>query len=252
VLSFTGAMSEDYVNETFRYDLKGINVRTSEYSLSSTGVVINRSGEGADLFDQLNFGWDTEQGGIEGAASSLRDGLVPSLKEGNNRVTITNAAGVEFDAGAGNDSVTGGAGNDTLIGGAGNDTLLGGAGDDMLYGGTGLNVLTGGLGKDHFVFTEALISSNITRITDFRSGTDKLVLDEAIFSRFTAGTGINSTNLVKGGNGAKALDSDDYLIFNTTTGALFYDADGSGGDNMVQFATLTGVRNLSETDFEIV
>jgi Ca2+-binding RTX toxin-like protein len=131
VLSFKGAMTEDYVAQTFRYDLKGINVRTSDYSLSSTGVVINRSGEDSDLFDQLNFGWDIDQGGIEGAALSLKEGLVPALKDGNDRVTITNSAGVEFDAGAGNDNVTGGAGNDTLIGGAGNDTLLGGAGNDV-------------------------------------------------------------------------------------------------------------------------
>jgi hypothetical protein len=47
------------------------------------------------------------------------------------------------------------------------------------------------------------------------------------------------------------LDSNDHLIFNTTTGALFYDPDGSGRETMLQIATLTGVSDLTYTDFWI-
>lgn len=57
-----------------------------------------------------------------------------------------------FNAGAGNDKVTGSQQNDNIYGGAGNDILLGGLGKDTLFGGTGTDKLTGGAGSDTFVF----------------------------------------------------------------------------------------------------
>ncbi|NBX55083.1 MAG: hypothetical protein EBT70_08480 [Betaproteobacteria bacterium] len=53
-----------------------------------------------------------------------------------------------YDAGAGNDTVTGSAGNDGINGGAGNDSLTGGAGNDTLSGGPGNDTLNGGDGTD--------------------------------------------------------------------------------------------------------
>jgi Ca2+-binding RTX toxin-like protein len=56
--------------------------------------------------------------------------------------------GGSYDAGAGDDSVTGWTGNDALIGGLGNDTLSGSAGNDSLVGGSGNDLLNGGDGND--------------------------------------------------------------------------------------------------------
>ena len=53
-----------------------------------------------------------------------------------------------YDAGGGNDTVTGSSGNDGLNGGAGNDVLNGGAGNDGLNGGAGNDTLDGGAGSD--------------------------------------------------------------------------------------------------------
>ena len=53
-----------------------------------------------------------------------------------------------YDAGAGDDSVTGSTGNDALIGGLGNDTLSGSGGNDFLVGGPGNDLLGGGDGND--------------------------------------------------------------------------------------------------------
>ena len=39
--------------------------------------------------------------------------------------------------------------------------------------------------------------------------------------------------------GSLAQDGDDYLIYNQTSGALFFDADGNGTTQQVQLAKLT-------------
>ena len=150
-------------------------------------------------------------------------------------------------------TLSGGQGSDTLDGGSGNDTLLGGDGDDVLIGGLGNDLLTGGDHADKFRFSTALGKTNVGTITDFATGIDRIELDDAIFKKFKGVTGqIAEGNFVKGSAGVKALDSNDRLIFNTDTGALFYDADGNGSGAAIQFATLTGVSNIAYTDFWIV
>jgi Ca2+-binding RTX toxin-like protein len=55
----------------------------------------------------------------------------------------------------------------------------------------------------------------------------------------------------------KAKHANDHFIYNTTTGDLYYDADGKGGKAAIHFATLTdGSRtppqHLDAGDFLIV
>ena len=79
-----------------------------------------------------------------------------ALGAGNDTVNAAAlAAGVEIDAGAGNDSLIGGAGNDLLIGGAGNDTILGNAGDDTIRGGAGSDSMVGGAGVDLLDYSDS-------------------------------------------------------------------------------------------------
>jgi len=51
----------------------------------------------------------------------------------------------------------------------------------------------------------------------------------------------------------RATDANDYLIYNTFTKALYYDADGSGLNYApIQFATLTNVATVSASDFVVI
>jgi len=142
-----------------------------------------------------------------------------------------------------------------MSGGAGNDTLAGGAGNDSLVGGAGNDVLTGGDGNDRFVFDTSLGSSNVDTIKDFVTGTDKIVLSAKVFTKFSgssAGTAITAGNLVVGaGTTAKASDSNDYLIYDTGTDLLYYDADGNGSGAPVAFVKveLTGTAAPALGDF---
>jgi serralysin len=131
------------------------------------------------------------------------------------------------------------------------NVLVGGAGDDVLDGGGGRDTLIGGAGTDEFRFTTAISASgNLDTITDFRVfDGDKLVLDDTIFSALSGG--VSAGNLATNTTG-RAADSDDYLIFNSSTKTLFYDADGSGSGAAVAFAVLTGVNTLRYDDIVII
>jgi Ca2+-binding RTX toxin-like protein len=153
---------------------------------------------------------------------------------------------------SGNNVLSGLDGNDTLTGGLGNDTLLGGIGNDRLAGGSGNDTLSGGTGTDTFVFDSAPnAATNLDTLQDFTSGSDKLSFSRAVFTGFAA-TGAMSVDAFWSGAGVNAAhDATDRFIYNTTTGALWYDADGTGATAAVQVALLTGAPALAFSDFLI-
>ncbi|MDD4949229.1 hypothetical protein, partial [Sulfuricurvum sp.] len=65
-------------------------------------------------------------------------------------------------------------------------------------------------------------------------------------------TGALNTAFLKANATGTATDANDYILYNTTTGTLSYDADGNGATVAVQFATLTGHPAVTTTDFVIV
>jgi Ca2+-binding RTX toxin-like protein len=52
--------------------------------------------------------------------------------------------------------------------------------------------------------------------------------------------------------GAAAKDSDDYIIYNNKTGALYYDVDGEDSAAAVQFAVIDNHAKLASADFIII
>ncbi|WP_198321083.1 calcium-binding protein [Azohydromonas aeria] len=154
---------------------------------------------------------------------------------------------------AGINHLNGNEGNDIIHAGAGNDQLTGGAGDDTLAGGAGFDMLTGGAGKDCFVFDAAFnTGNNSDGITDFTRLTDSIRLDDAVFSGLTAGKALGSAFYAAAG-ATSARAATDRIIYDTNTGALYFDADGSGtGKAAVQFAWLTNKAVLTSQDFWVV
>jgi Ca2+-binding RTX toxin-like protein len=126
------------------------------------------------------------------------------------------------------------------------NTLFGNAGANILDGKAGADTLAGFGGADQFAFTSALGGGNVDRITDFLSGTDKIALDDAIFTGIGTPGAFNAAAFV---TGSAAADGNDRIIYNGATGQLFYDADGTGGIAAVLFATLDGKPALSAGDF---
>ncbi|WP_296166350.1 calcium-binding protein [uncultured Brevundimonas sp.] len=133
-----------------------------------------------------------------------------------------------------------------LYGNAFANELAGNAGINRLDGGAGADTLTGFGGADLFTFTTALGNGNVDWITDFVHGVDRIGLDSAIFQGLGA---VTATNFVRG---AVALDADDRILFDAATGAVLFDADGSGAGAAVQFATVSGASGLNWDDFVIL
>ncbi|WP_414472095.1 Ig-like domain-containing protein [Microvirga sp. M2] len=146
-----------------------------------------------------------------------------------------------------NETFFGGTGNDFLSGGAGKDVLKGGAGNDTLVGGSGKDALTGGTGRDSFVFNSALNKTlNVDTITDFSVKDDTIRLENAIFRTLTQ-TGVLKKEFFT--IGPKAKDRNDHIIYDSKTGALSYDADGSGQVAAVKFAQLDKGLKMTNADF---
>lgn len=135
-------------------------------------------------------------------------------------------------------------------GNAGADVLLGGAGDDLLDGGLSADTLIGGSGADSFRFSTALGNGNVDTINDFNVVRDLILLDSFIFSNLTAGA-LAVGAFYKSAAGL-ANDVDDRIIYDTDSGSLSYDADGSGQGAAVLFAHLDTYLNLSANDFFVI
>ena len=150
-------------------------------------------------------------------------------------------------------TLNGTADNDNFMGHGGNDVLNGGAGNDVLAGGIGNDTLTGGDGRDKFLFESELGSSNIDTITDFTPGSDQIVLENYIFKGFAQTGQLSASSFVANSNPV-ATTTNATILYNTTTGALYYDADGTGATGPVQFAVLgtTTHPTLSVADFVII
>ena len=134
---------------------------------------------------------------------------------------------------------------------AGNDKLYGGNGSDFLDGGLGADLLVGGKGEDTFRFSTELGEDNVDRIKDFNTDEDVIMLDSNIFAEL-GGDGPLALNAFHKSAAGVSQDANDRIIYDTDSGALFYDADGSGDIAAVQFAQLNAGLSLSADDFVIV
>jgi Ca2+-binding RTX toxin-like protein len=165
-----------------------------------------------------------------------------------------------LDAGAGTDTIIGGTDNDwfeggpdgdTLMGNAGKDLLKGDDGSDTLFGGIGVDTLTGGLNNDYFVFNTPLNAlTNRDTVTDFSHVDDTFKLENAIFTKL--GAGVHALNPAFFRAAVKALDANDYIVYDRTHGTLSYDADGNGAHAAIAFAYLPTKPVLAANDFVVI
>ncbi|WP_428659275.1 beta strand repeat-containing protein [Reyranella sp.] len=248
----------DQVNSSVSFDLAGQYIE--QLTLTGSG---NINGTGNSLANTLTgnagnnvldgrTGVDTMAGGAGSdtyTVDNVSDVVVENDGEGTDQVNSSvrfNLAGQHIER-----LTLTGSRNISGVGNSLANTLTGNAGNNDLDGRLGSDTLTGGLGADMFAFGTALGASNIDTITDFNVAADTIRLDSAIFTSI-AGTGTLSLAQFAANASGTAQDASDRIIYETDTGKLFYDSNGSAAGGSIQFATLAPALALTNADFAVI
>ncbi|TXH98756.1 MAG: hypothetical protein E6Q73_11540 [Pseudorhodobacter sp.] len=221
-----------------------------------TGNALDNTLQGASGADTLagGGGEDLLKGGAGNdlyLVNSAGDSIIESASGGIDRVETSVAS---YSLGRNLEQLTGTrTQGQTLTGNLLANRIVGASGEDEINGRSGNDLLTGGAGADRFVFNTALGADNIDRLTDFGPD-DRIVLENSgagLFGGLALGALSAAAFKVIGPTGS-AVDGSDRLLYNASTGALYFDIDGSGGAARLHVATLTGSPLLSATDFLVI
>ena len=193
----------------------------------STGNDTLIGGAGNDTY--VTDGGDRITEGVDAGTDLVQSSVSYSLGANLENLTLTGAAAINGTGNSLNNVIRGNAAANTLNGGYGNDTMIGGAVTDT------------------FVFNSALGSGNVDRIRDFNVADDTIRLDDAVFVGLARGT-LSASAFAANVTG-RATDALDRIIYETDTGRLYFDADGSGAGARVHFATLSASLALTSADF---
>jgi serralysin len=243
--NLTGSVNNDVLTgDAYNNALNGSSGDDSLYG--GNGADVLTGGAGNDL---INGGTGSDTAIFAGTDKIVVDlNLTDAQDTGQG---LDKLIGIEnLVSGDGDDLLTGNALNNNFVAGLGDDTLIGGAGDDVLAGGAGLDRLTGGTGADAFVFDTEPGAGNIDRIVDFVVADDTIRLGNTIFTELVKGT-LAEAAFVANTSGL-AMDGSDRIIYETDTGKLFYDADGNGAGDAVQFAVIGTGLQLTNADFFVI
>ncbi len=233
---------------------------TSTYDFT-TVTNVNKITDGNDVLvgtninDKLNGGKgaDSMKGGL-GSDTYYVDNIGDKVIENKSAGTDTVYSSISFILGPNVENLTltskasingtGNAINNTLIGNSAANKLSGLAGNDILNGGLGKDILTGGTGKDIFQLT----TLSKDTITDFSVKDDTLQLENSVFGKLIK-TGVLSAANFKVG---AATDNNDYVLYNSSTGVVSYDANGNGAGGTTQIAVLGAHLALTHLDFFVI
>ncbi len=235
-----------------KYGVRAANTTNTTYELPSA----NASGTFFScIWDTGGIDTITNAAALRNTVIDLRAATLQYASGGGGFVSYERgiAGGFTIAYGVVIENAIGGTLNDVLTGNTVSNRLTGNAGSDVINGLGGNDTLLGGAGADFFVFNTALnTTTNRDVIADFSAPIDTIRLENAVFTALTATGTLNAAlfkNLTTGG----AVDATDRILYDDTTGAVFYDRDGSAGTYArVQFATLTGAPTITNLDFFVI
>jgi len=264
-LVWTGTSSaEAKVGTTFQDSLNGAGGNDNLSSLAGDDWL-----EGGSGIDTLNGGLGNDSFGVDSAS----DLITEAVGEGTDTVqasvtysllvkatngeslTLTATAAINGTGNALNNTVTGNGSANLLQGGAGNDSPTGVAGKDSLDGGLGTDQLTGGAAADVFRFDTTLELVNgaavTDTITDFTtSKSDRIELSHQVFTSLSGAAvsnGVLSSAAFLSSTTGAATTASQRILYNSTTGLLSYDSDGTGTGAAYGFALLSSLPALTSS-----
>lgn len=230
------------------WDAGGIDTISAGNTAVDTTIIL----KDAPLVGDFAGGYISRVGDTLGGLTIANKAMIENATGGGgNDLLVGNDLANVLNGLAGTDRLVGFVGNDTLNGGAGADTLLGGDGNDTLTGGFGNDMLTGGAGNDRFVISEAPMKFNLDTILDFNVADDTIAIDNLFLPKLRDGAIKANSFWI----GTQAHDGNDRIIFDSTSGKLWFDDDGKGRHAAQLIGTLetSGITGtLTAADFIIV
>ncbi|MBX3568364.1 MAG: hypothetical protein KF914_09920 [Rhizobiaceae bacterium] len=199
---------------------------------------------GDDTYRVYNSGTVVVESAGQGLKDTVQAAVSYTLKAGVEVevLTTTSASGKSAISLYGNEfgqTITGNKGANALRGYDGDDTINGGDGADKISGGLGNDTLAGNAGADTYYFSYALDeATNVDTIKGF-SSIDLISLSASIFTQ-AGPAGALAASAFRANTTGKAGDASDRIIWETDTGKLYYDPDGTGAAAGTTFAIITG------------
>jgi Ca2+-binding RTX toxin-like protein len=241
-------LNGDDGNDTFyAYSAKGANTLNGGngddtfYLIAPTtapAVLVTQTVNGGTGLDYLevNYSSYTTKGITSTFNATTNQG---SITSGTNQVIYKNIQGLNISGTVYADNIIGGNSGDVLFGYSGNDFLTGGKGSDILYGGDGTDI---------FAFNN--YNEGIDTLADFDTTDEVIQISAAGFGGSLA-LGTLSAGKLTIGSAASAIAQ--RFIYDSSTGGLFFDQDGSASAfTQVKFAQLNSGLSLSATNFVVV
>ncbi|MBD2520105.1 calcium-binding protein [Nostoc sp. FACHB-973] len=172
---------------------------------------------------------------------------IGSITVGTRLVSYKNIERLDISGTNYDDLIVGNNGDDSLYGGGGNNTIIGGEGNDYLISSYSSNdTLYGGAGIDTFALYRSELGFGT--IYDFDPTNELIQL-----SKYDYDLSVGVLSASEFTIGASATTSAQRFIYNSTTGALYFDSDGSAaGFTQVQFAQLSAGLSLTNNNFVFV
>ncbi len=224
----------------------------SDSMFGGAGNDLYRVDDYLDLVSELHPTSGADEGGNDTVQTSISYTLGAFVE----KLELTGSGNI---AGAGNslaNVIKGNTGNNLLSGGGGNDDLRGNEGNDTLVGGAGKDTLLGGTGADTFVLGVP-DAGNPDRISDFVAAEDRIRIYAADYG-LSEGQGLIGGQLassyfaqISSGTQGTVAGHGQFL-YNTSSGTLMWDADGSGALQGVSISTFSGSVALSAGVFDVV
>jgi Ca2+-binding RTX toxin-like protein len=207
-----------------------------------------KGGEGNDTLNGAG-GIDTLIGGLGDDTYQL-DTNTDTITENFNAGTDSIQSSVTYTLGNNLENLTlVGSADINGIGNVVNNIITGNSGVNNLSGAAGFDTLTGGSGGDRFTFKNP--NEGIDTITDFLSSQgDKICVSAAGYGGgLAAGVAVTDAQFVLG---TIALHARNRFIYNTNTGGLFFDRDGSGQLAAIQIASLSSKPTFAGSDILVL
>jgi Ca2+-binding RTX toxin-like protein len=197
-------------------------------------------------------------GGIDTIVSNANYSL-EAFSQNVENLTLIGAAYIGIGD-AGSNTIVGNSFANILNGKGGDDRIVGGFGNDWLWGdGSDAARSAYGItaGADTFVFDTVLVGARnggVDRIGDFHGAItgegDRIELSSSIFTNVGA-SGTLAASEFASGAGMNTSSGTAHIIYDTTSGTLYYDADAGGSGGSVAFASLDNLATLSNSDFVV-